>query len=167
MIFVKSDIWDKISFYTMSGINYQRLVLLTDKQEEIPCWVCGNENMTCRILLRETVTISSNSSSFVPIRTPGEEHDSGSGLVEPSVNQNKVFPVPGIIHRNSEQATILVHNNSDDPITLHIIQSLGTCTSYTDSPPEATVCIRAVQQMIAAPFCQISLLTYCNEVLSS
>lgn len=95
------------------------------------------------------------------------EHHSGSGLVEPSVNQNKVFPVPWIINLNSEQATILVHNNSDDPITLHINQSLGTCTLYTDSPPEATVCIRAVHQKIAAPFCQISLLTYCREVLSS
>ena len=100
--------------------------------------------MTCRVLLRETVTIPPNSDSFVPIRIPGEEHHSGSGLVEPSANLNKAFPVPGIINLNSGQATILVHNNSADPITLHVNQSLGTCTSYTDLSSETTACIRAV-----------------------
>lgn len=123
----------------------------------------GEENMNCRASLEETVTVPPNSGSFILVRIPGAEHLAKSGLVEPILDTNKAFIVPGLVNLNRNDVSINVLNTTTDPLTLYANQQVGNCVSFTESTnnqyqsvPEP--CIVALLIMVASQ-CLTTLLT--------
>lgn len=123
----------------------------------------GEENMKCRALLEETVTVPPNSGSFILVRIPGAEYLAESGLVEPTRDTKKAFIVPGLVNLNRKDVSINVLNTTTDPLTIYANQQVGNCVSFTESTdtqyqsvPEP--CIVALLIM-AASQCLTTLLT--------
>lgn len=104
----------------------------------------GEENMKCRALLEETVTVPPNSGSFILVKIPGAEHLAESGLVEPTLDTNKAFIVPGPVNLNRNNVSINVLNTTTDPLSLYANQQVGNCVSITESTNKIPVCNRAV-----------------------
>lgn len=88
--------------------------------------------MVCRVLVRETTTLPSNSGVLVPISIPEAEHLTKLGLVEPCTENTVIYAVPGILDLQRDKFYINVLNTSPNSITLHANQQLGTCASYDD-----------------------------------
>lgn len=88
--------------------------------------------MVCRVLVRETTTLLSNSGILVPISIPEAEHLTKLGLVEPCTENTIIYAVPGILDLQSDKFYINVLNTRSNSITLHANQQLGTCASYDD-----------------------------------
>lgn len=104
----------------------------------------GEENMKCRALLEETVTVLPNSGSFILVMIPGAEHLAKSGLVEPTRDTKKAFIVPGLVNLNRNYIFINILNTTTDPVTLYANQQVGNCVSFTESTNKIPVCTSVV-----------------------
>lgn len=70
----------------------------------------GEENMKCRVLLKEIVIVFFNLGLFILVRILGVEYFVELGLVEFIFDINKVFIVFGLVNLNRNDVFINVFN---------------------------------------------------------
>lgn len=126
-------------------VDYRRMVLNTNDDQEIQCWIGGKANMVCRVEVKDTITIPPRSSMLLPVEVPGSAFLTDYGYVEGKCKTPKqILTVPGIIETQQLTPVINVVNYGDTEVTLQKNESVGTCESYMEGNLEVEQ-IRAVQ----------------------
>ena len=114
----------------VSRINYKQYTLHTE-QDEIQCYISGKSAATCRIEVRRTTLVPPQSGIWEPVDTPGSENLTSHGFAEPvPPKKSTLSMIPGLLDLS---LVVSVVNCTEEPITLHAKQLIGTCESYTDS----------------------------------
>ena len=117
-------------------IDYEKYILHTDT-DQISCWLGGNSSMTCRVIAEEKICIPANSSAWVPVKIPSQEHlKSKTALVEP-LESSKAQLLPGVIKTGSseELRDLNVVNCSEESVTIYPNTTIGTCISVSENEP--------------------------------
>ena len=121
----------------VSRINYKQYTLHT-QQGEIQCYIYGKSAATCRIEVRRTTLVPPQSGIWLPVYIPGSENLTSHGFAEPvPPKKSTLSMIPGVL--DLREKVVSVVNCTEEPITLHAKQLLGTCESYTDSEQSGRV----------------------------
>ena len=77
-------------------IDYEKYMLHTETGQ-ISCWLGGNSSMTCRVIAEETTYLPANSSAWISVKIPSQEHmETKTAFVEPIESQS-AYLLPGVI----------------------------------------------------------------------
>ncbi|MCG8047712.1 MAG: reverse transcriptase, partial [Candidatus Thiodiazotropha endolucinida] len=90
--------------------------------------------------VRRTTVVPPQSGIWLPIDIPGSENLTEHGFIEPIFSQkttDALSMIPGVLDLSEKIVSVV--NCSEEPITLHAKQLIGTCESYTDSEPNGGV----------------------------
>ena len=121
----------------VSRINYKQYTLHTE-HGEIQCYIYGQSAATCRIEVRRTTLVPPQSGVWLPVDIPGSENLTSHGFAEPvSSTKTSVSMIPGVKDLSEKVVTMI--NCTEEPLTLHAKQMIGTCESYTDSEESGQV----------------------------
>ena len=75
-------------------IDYEKYILHTGT-DQISCWLGGNSSMTCSVIAEEQTCIPANSSTWVTIKIPSQEHlKTKTAFVEPNESQLTITSIP-------------------------------------------------------------------------
>lgn len=128
-------------------IDYKRQ-MLTMNNEQINCWIGGEANAKCRVIVHETVTIPGKSKMIIPITIENSEHLGPFGYIEPKdkpERQERIYITRGVLDPHQDQPAIQAVNFEDEPVTLHAKELVGICESYYESPAIGRCCHITVQ----------------------
>ena len=115
----------------VTRINYKQYTLHTE-HGEIQCYIYGKSAATCRIEVRATTLVPPQSGVWLPVDIPGSENLTSHGFAEPvPPKQTSLSMIPGVLDLNEKVVSVV--NCTEEPVTLHAKQLIGTCESYTDS----------------------------------
>ena len=117
-------------------IDYEKYILHTDT-DQISCWLGGNSSMACRVIAEEKICIPANSSAWVPVKIPSQEHlKSKTALVEP-LESSQAQLLPGVIKTGSseELRDLNVVNCSEESVTIYPNTTIGICISVSENEP--------------------------------
>ena len=132
-------------------IDYEKYILHT-KTDQISCWLGGNSSMICRVIAEEKTSIPANSSAWVAVKIPNQEHLKTKTAFIESVNpKSPAQPLPGVIQTDTKELRALnIVNCSEETVTVYKNTTLGTCTSIKENEnTQATVC--NVQAVLEQP----------------
>ena len=98
----------------------------------------GKSAATCRIEVRRTTLVPPQSGIWLPVDIPGSENLTSHGFAEPvPPKKSTLSMIPGVL--DLREKVVSVVNCTEEPITLHANQLIGTCESYTDSEQSGRV----------------------------
>ena len=132
-------------------IDYEKYILHT-KTDQISCWLGGNSSMICRVIAEEKTSIPANSSAWVAVKIPNQEHLKTKTAFIESVNpKSPAQLLPGVIQTDTKELRALnIVNCSEETVTVYKNTTLGTCTSIKENEnTQATVC--NVQAVLEQP----------------
>ena len=113
-----------------SDINYKQNIINTEFAK-INCWVGTKSTISCKVIVRNTTVIPSNSACLIPVEIFGSEHFSQCGLVEPTMSKNQqCVMMPGIIDTCKKEKQVTLVNCSGTQVTVYAKQTVGTCESF-------------------------------------
>ncbi|KAH3741470.1 hypothetical protein DPMN_048195 [Dreissena polymorpha] len=93
--------------------------------------------MECRVLVTTKVDIPTQSSMWVSVKIPSQEHLAPIALVEPFAQNQPVQLVSGVIQTETiNDVKINIVNFSDENVTLHSKTVICTCISVTENKSE-------------------------------
>lgn len=112
------------------------------KGTTLSCWVPGDNAITCRVVIKEEVSIPSWSEKMVPVDIINAGFLAAFGFVQPSpevIVNKEILMVAGVVSTRSEVVHVRIVNFSDSDVTLHPKQNLGWCESfYEQTSPHTT-----------------------------
>ena len=121
----------------ITKIDYKHLALCTDNTK-IPCWLGGEYQMTCRVLVKASMDIPPLCETVIPIDVPQSEHLSQHGFIDSVTDKNddKHYKlVEGVINNRNTEKFARVINYSQNPVTLHPNTVIGQCQSFYEQNP--------------------------------
>ena len=93
---------------------------------------------TCTIEVRRTALVPQQSGIWLPVDIPGSENLTSHGFAEPvPIKKRTLSMIPSVL--DLSEKVISVVNCTEEPITLHTRQLIGTCESDTDSEQSGLV----------------------------
>lgn len=116
-------------------IDYEKYILHTES-DQISCWLGGNSAMTCRVIAEKKTCIPANSSAWVTVKIPSQEHlKTKTAFIEATESKSPAHLLPGVIETgNSEELRDLnVVNCSEEPVTIYPNTTIGTCISVKEN----------------------------------
>ena len=145
-------------------IDYEKYMLHTETGQ-ISCWLGGNSSMTCRVIAEETTYLPANSSAWISVKIPSQEHmETKTAFVEPIESQS-AYLLPGVIKTgvSEESRNLNVVNGSEDCVTIYPNTTLGNCISVRDDPIQIMSC--NTQTLLEQPSCG-ELPEYLNDLFT-
>ena len=145
-------------------IDYEKYMLHTETGQ-ISCWLGGNSSMTCRVIAEETRYLPANSSAWISVKIPSQEHmETKTAFVEPIESQS-AYLLPGVIKTgvSEESRNLNVVNGSEDCVTIYPNTTLGNCISVRDDPIQIMSC--NTQTLLEQPSCG-ELPEYLNDLFT-
>ena len=145
-------------------IDYEKYMLHTETGQ-ISCWLGGNSSMTCRVIAEETTYLPANSSTWISVKIPSQEHmETKTAFVEPIESQS-AYLLPGVIKTgvSEESRNLNVVNGSEDCVTIYPNTTLGNCISVRDDPIQIMSC--NTQTLLEQPSCG-ELPEYLNDLFT-
>ena len=124
-----------------SRIDYRKMLIETSVNS-VPCWVGGETESVCSILVQDTVTIPAWSCHCVTVNIPKANTLADSGIVMPSrslLKSKNVCLVEGIIDTSNRHATIQLINIGETDSTLPSGTPVGMCESFYDAPSVVSI----------------------------
>ncbi|VDI68622.1 Hypothetical predicted protein [Mytilus galloprovincialis] len=120
-------------------IDYKRQILST-KDTDIRCWIGGEANAICRVIVKETVTLPGKSKMLIPVIIENAEHLGPLGYVDKTQKKETEHNITrGILDPHQEDIRVQLINFREEPITVHAKEQIGVCESYYEMP-EVGVC---------------------------
>ena len=138
------------------------------KGTDLPCWTQGEENVSCRVIVKEMAHIPYQAERFVPVTITNPGYLPEAGFVQPAaevVESKEVMMVRGIVPTREEVAYVRVLNLSENDLDLHPNQYVGTCEPYVDKPPPSRVEVAGTTTNTAEPDGEIVLPQHLEELL--
>ena len=145
-------------------IDYEKYILHTGT-DQISCWLGGNSSMTCRVIDEEQTCIPANSSAWVTIKIPSQEHlKTKTAFEEPNESQSPAYLLPGVIKTgvSEELRNLNIVNCSEEPVTIYPNTPLGTCISVKENDP-TQIMSRNTKTFMEQPSCE-ELPDYLNDL---
>ena len=121
-------------------IDYEKYILHTDT-DQISCWLGGNSSMTCRIIAEEKTCIPANSSAWVSVKIPSQEHLKTQTAFVESIESSQAYLLPGVIKTgvSEELRDLNIVNCSEESVTIYPNTTIGTCISVNENEPVQSV----------------------------
>ncbi|CAG2257611.1 unnamed protein product [Mytilus edulis] len=115
-------------------IDYKRQILST-KDTDIRCWIGGEANAICRVIVKETVTLPGKSKMLIPVIIENAEHLGPLGYVDKTQKKETEHNITrGILDPHQEDIRVQLINFREEPITVHAKEQIGVCESYYEMP---------------------------------
>ncbi|CAG2221022.1 unnamed protein product [Mytilus edulis] len=115
-------------------IDYKRQILST-KDTDIRCWIGGEANAICRVIVNETVTLPGKSKMLLPVIIENAEHLGPLGYVDKTQKKETEHIITrGILDPHQEDIRVQLINFREEPITVHAKEQIGVCESYYEMP---------------------------------
>ena len=97
--------------------------------------------MTCRIIAEEKTCIPANSSAWVSVKTPSQEHLKTQTAFVESIESSQAYLLPGVIKTgvSEELRDLNIVNCSEESVTIYPNTTIGTCISVNENEPVQSV----------------------------
>ena len=122
-------------------IDYQKLQVFIGN-EILHCWTGGSVAMTCRVTVKEVITLPPGSLKTIHIDIPNADKLSEAAIIEPSLKlmeKQGVSILPGIINSGSNYHQVNVVNFCLQEKQLFPNMNLGSCRSLLENPIDNTM----------------------------
>ena len=105
----------------------------------LTCWTQSEGHISCRVIIKNDVTIPPWSQQMVPIDIVNAGFLSGDGLIQPSpqaIETYEVLLLPGVISTRKDKLLARLVNFGEESVTLHSRLCIGSCESYYENEPQ-------------------------------
>ena len=114
------------------SINYKQ-ARINMKFNEIICWLGERSTVKCRVMVRNTTAVLSQTASWLPIQVPSLENLTKVGFVQANVASNTISVInSSILDLQKAKKRKSVVNNVENLITPLSKQAIGMCEVYPD-----------------------------------
>ncbi|CAC5404150.1 unnamed protein product [Mytilus coruscus] len=115
-------------------IDYKRQILST-KDTDIQCWIGGEANVICRVIVKETVTLPGKSKLLIPVLIENAEHLEPLRYVDKTQKKETELNITrGILDPRQEDITVQLINFREEPVTIYAKEHLEVCESFYEMP---------------------------------